>query len=370
MTNISEFDYELPPERIAQHPLYPREQAKLMVLPTNSKTIIHDHVGNLASYLRKGDIVVINNTKVFNARLAATIQTVTHSSKKVELFLIKPVVSNDKTSSWQCIGKPGKALKVGTTITIAQDFNGTITEKCTDGTFNVTFDYSVNDVITKANNYGSIPLPPYIKTTPRPDDYQTVYAKKVGSVAAPTAGFHITDNIITQMKAKGVHIVEITLHVGLGTFLPIKSETIEDHTMHSEWVEISQEASDSINLAKHEKRRVIAIGTTTLRALEGSLRTNIASSISAPGADEATAPGAEELKPYKGEVNVFITPGFSFRIVDCLLTNFHLPKSTLLLLVSAFAGKERIKEAYQEAIGNKYRFFSFGDAMFIVNQIK
>lgn len=374
--NLSDFDYHLPKERIAQHPAHPREKARLMVLPQKSEEIIHDHVGNLPSYFKKGDVVVINNTKVFKARLHATIRTAAETTKTIEVFLVKPLTSTKKISTWQALAKPGKVIKASMTIPIADDFVGTVRDKHSDGTIEVQFPYSEHDVIEKANTYGSVPTPPYIKEIPKPGEYQTVYAKKDGSVAAPTAGFHITKHILTQLKAKGVQIVEITLHVGLGTFLPIKSETIEEHTMHSEWVDLSQAACDTINQAKEEGRRVIAVGTTTVRTLEGvvamqnaesrfqnSTKENSYNTFDNP---QLTTHNSQQFQPFTGDVNLFITPGFQFNVIDGLLTNFHLPKSTLLLLVSAFAGTERIKSAYQEAVSQEYRFFSFGDAMLIL----
>lgn len=355
MTTLDEYTYTLPPELIAQHPANPRESARLMVISPHAQEIIHSKVADFPSYLHDGDVMVINNTKVFKARLLASIQENNGKARTVELFLIKPLEgaiqekNRSNKSIWQAIGKPGKFLSPGRIVTISDSFAGVIMEKTIGSTFTIEFALSVDEVITKANIYGSVPTPPYIKNKVNDSDYQTIYAKNVGSVAAPTAGFHITDNILTQVRSKRVQIVEITLHVGLGTFLPIKSNSIETHTMHSEWTQITQNACDVINQAKKENRRIVAIGTTTVRALEGASHIQ----------------STTHLLPFTGDVSIFITPGFHFQIVDCLLTNFHLPKSTLLLLVSAFAGKDHIKKAYLEAVQKKYRFYSFGDAMFL-----
>jgi S-adenosylmethionine:tRNA ribosyltransferase-isomerase len=286
--------------------------------------------------------VVVNNTKVFNARLRATLLP---SSASVEFFLIRPTTGN----TWQAIGKPGKKFQVGTLVTIAPDFTATVIQTSDDGTFTVSFPYPPDQVIAKANIYGLIPIPPYIKKQPKPGDYQTVYAKEEGSVAAPTAGFHLTPTLLSQLKKNHITVLEITLHVGLGTFLPIKTINLEDHVMHSEWVHISESVAHTINEAKRQGRRVIAIGTTTVRALEGISQLNGGS-----------------LKEYSGDVNLFIAPGYQFNIIDGLLTNFHLPQSTLLVLVAALAGRTRILNAYREAVDRGYRFYSFGDAMLLL----
>jgi len=331
----SDFDYELPLDQIAQSPALPRESAKLMIVDRTSGKLIHKHIADFPAYLKMGDILVVNNTKVFHARLKGTLDT----GKSVELFLIRPTANN----MWQAIGKPGKKLLPGTRVTVARDFIATIKEKHPDGTLLVLFELPKDDVVDLANKFGKVPVPPYIKKIPKDSDYQTVYAKFTGSVAAPTAGFHLTCPLLKKIKDKGVEILEITLHVGLGTFMPIKSDTLDTHTMHSEWVEVKPDVSRKILAAKSEGRRIVAVGTTTVRTLEGT--------------------GA---KPYTGDVNLFIQPGYKFRVVDAMLTNFHLPKSTLIVLVSSFAGRKLILKAYNEAVVNKYRFYSFGDAMFIV----
>jgi S-adenosylmethionine:tRNA ribosyltransferase-isomerase len=338
--STEDFTYILPHEQIAQAPASPRESANLMILKRKQGTLAHRHVGDLADFFQEGDVIVVNNSKVFHARLKAKI-----NASEVELFLVRPLTSH----SWLALGKPGKKIIQGNTLSIASDFQTTIQERNPDGTLIVTFDYPPEEVIKKANTYGEIPIPPYIKTMPKDDEYQTVYAKETGSVAAPTAGFHLTHTILDQLKNKGVTIIEITLHVGLGTFLPIKSDSLDAHTMHSEWVEISKSSAEIINNAKLHNKRVIAIGTTTVRTLEGV----------------ASLHGGS-LAPFRGDINIFIKPGFHFHIIDGMLTNFHLPKSTLLVLVSTFAGRENILHAYREAIEHNYRFYSFGDAMLIL----
>jgi S-adenosylmethionine:tRNA ribosyltransferase-isomerase len=339
-TTASDFTYFLPQEHIAQTPAEPRESAKLMVLNRAEQTRTHHHVSDLPSFFRSGDIVVINNTKVFRARLHGLIK-----GKQVELFLVRP----EGNSLWLALGRPGKKFQIGQIIEIAPDFIATVHKKHEDGTLTVGFGLSAEQTIAKANTHGSVPLPPYIKTIADDATYQTSYAKHVGSVAAPTAGFHLTPQIRQMLTNQGVTFVEITLHVGLGTFLPIKSDTLESHAMHSEWVQVSEEAARIIKKAKQEKKRVIAIGTTTVRTLEG-----------------VAAKNNGEITAYEGDVSLFITPGFQFRIIDGMLTNFHLPKSTLLVLVSAFATREFILSSYEDAVRHNYRFYSFGDAMLIV----
>ena len=342
MTDLAQFDYHLPSELIAQTPKNPRESANLMVLDKKLQTISQQIVADLPNFMQKGDVIVINNTKVFHARLHATL---TVSEKRIELFLVKPL---EKTS-WLCLAKPAKKLIPNSLCTIAPDFVGVVKEKQSNGTIIVDFALPPNEVIAKANTYGYVPVPPYIKTIPPDSDYQTVYAKKEGSVAAPTAGFHLTKQVLQQLNEKGVIVVEITLHVGLGTFLLIKTDTLESHTMHSEWAHISSETAQAITTAKEEHRRVIAIGTTTMRTLEGVAKIHHGAVV-----------------PFSGDIDLFIKPGFQLQVVDCLFTNFHLPKSTLLVLVSAFAGINLVKKAYAQAIENKYRFYSFGDAMLIL----
>lgn len=349
MTHIRTFDYRLPPELIAQHPAEPRESARLMVLSRNNHSIQHQTVAALPECFHSGDLVVLNNTKVFKARLRAKIQSSNPSLTTVELFLVKPEIHTSNTSTWLCLAKPARKLSPGSTLTIADDFAGTVVTKQGDGSILVTFPYSADVVIARANQYGSVPLPPYIKDTGAEIAYQTSYATVTGSVAAPTAGFHLTTAIRKQLQERGVRFTAITLHVGMGTFMPVKTKQVEDHIMHKEWVHIPDDAAQAIQQAKQEGRRVIAIGTTVVRTLEGM-----------------AALHNSQIVAFSGDVNLFIRPGFRFSVVDGLLTNFHLPKSTLLMLVAAFAGTAYIKTAYAAAVKHRYRFFSFGDCMFIV----
>ncbi len=337
----SDFDYFLPKELIAQSSVEPRDHSRLMVVDKNQQTVEHRYFFNIVDYLQPGDLLVWNTSKVFKARLQGKIE----NGKSVEIFLVKPLL---KHGMWQALAKPGRALKPGIHIVITSDFTCKVTQKNANGTIEIQFEDEEVTVREKANRYGHIPVPPYVKDEPEKlEAYQTVYAKQEGSVAAPTAGFHFTPELIEKIKMKGVEFAEVTLHVGLGTFLPVKSERIEDHVVDSEWVALTAGNAEKINRAKREGRRVIAVGTTTVRTLEG---------IASNGT----------LHPYRGEINMFITPGFTFHIIDALITNFHLPKSTLLMLVSAFVGDRAfVLQCYKKAVDERYRFFSFGDAMFI-----
>ncbi len=338
----ADFDYPLTPNLIAQSPAAPHESARLMRLERKTGRLSHHLVADLPQFFRPGDVMVVNNTKVFHARLFGNIA---NYHKPVELFLIRPLSDNN----WQAIANPGKKLTIGTKITITAYFQAQIIDKQPSGTLTVDFDLNQTQVIQLANLHGQIPVPPYIKKIPREDEYQTSFAKVVGSVAAPTAGFHLTANIRKQLLELRVKIIELTLHVGLGTFLPIKSATLNEHQMHSEWAELNSKTAEAINSAKTNHQRIIAVGTTTVRTLEGVAALNHG-----------------KLTGFGGDIDLFIQPGFKFQTIDGLLTNFHLPKSTLLVLVSAFAGREKILKAYREAINHKYRFYSFGDAMLII----
>lgn len=349
----SDFDYNLPSERIAQEPVQPRDQSKLMVVNRSAKSIEYRHFFDIADYLRPGDLVVWNNSKVFKARLSgqlvsATGEPLREHTKPVEIFLVREM---ENLGVWKVLAKPGRHVRPGMQVQFAPDFWCDVMVKETEGTILVQFPDDAETVRGKANKYGDVPLPPYIKDERHElETYQTIYAKHEGSVAAPTAGFHFTPDLIKKIKDKGVEFAEVTLHVGLGTFLPVKSERVEDHTMHSEVVEISAETADAINRAKAEGRRVIAVGTTTVRTLEGIARFS-----------------EGRVESYHGELNIFITPGFKFKIVDALITNFHLPKSTLLMLVCAFVGdREFTLDCYRAAVEKEYRFYSFGDAMIII----
>lgn len=338
----SDFDYALPEKLIAQKPASPRESARLLVVDRLKDSLSHAKVKELPDFLRKGDVLVVNVSKVFKARLAGKLDDAKKS--EIELFLVRP-----EGKFWHALGRPGRKLEHGSKISVARGFAATVQWKDTDGSVLVDFDMSKDAVIRMANRHGDVPLPPYIKRKPRsPAEYQTAYAKTVGSVAAPTAGFHLTKALMVKLKRKGVEFLEVTLHVGLGTFMPIRSDKLEEHKMHAEQVEIPEKTAREILRAKVERRRIIAVGTTTLRALEG-----------------AAERCGGKICAWHGDVDLFITPGFRFRVADALMTNFHLPKSTLLVLVSAFAGQERVLKAYQEAVKRKYRFFSYGDAMLI-----
>lgn len=338
-----DFDYDLPEKLIAQKPASPRESARLLALDRAKDAVTHARVRDLLDFLRKGDVLVVNVSKVFKARLAARLDDAKRS--EVELFLVRP-----EGKYWRALARPGRKLLPGSVLTVAKGFAGTVQWKEADGSVLVDFRKPAEAVIRLANRHGEVPLPPYITRKPKsPAEYQTAYAKSVGSVAAPTAGFHLTKPLIAKLKKKGVEFLEVILHVGLGTFLPIRSGELAEHKMHAEQVMIPEATVRGILRAKTEGRRVIAVGTTTVRALEGAVERC-----------------GGELCPWHGDVDLFITPGFRFRVVDALMTNFHLPKSTLLVLVSALAGREKILRAYRAAVKRKYRFYSYGDAMLIV----
>jgi S-adenosylmethionine:tRNA ribosyltransferase-isomerase len=333
-----------------------------MVLDKQTGKLNHKKFFEIVDELKTGDVLVFNDTKVFRARLK--------TQNGIEIFLLRA----REDDIWEVLARPGKKLQVGQTLCIEHETEklcGEVMSKQSDGTVLIKFDRVPNDVIAFANIYGEIPIPPYVKNIPeRLEDYQTIYAKETGSVAAPTAGFHFTEDLMEELKSKGVQFEFVTLHVGIGTFRPMKTETIEEHEMHSEFVSVSKETADRINQAKKDERRVIAVGTTTVRTLEGVA--NYPLSEGQLGLRQAQAiidrsrMGNFYLPDgFTGDVNLFIKPGFDFKIIDGLITNFHLPKSTLLVLVSAFAGRENVLRAYEEAVAQQYRFFSFGDAMFI-----
>jgi len=335
-TSVSLFDYDLPQELIAQRSVEPRDHSRLMIVDRQTGAWQHKHFYDIVDELRQGDVLVMNNTKVFRARLEARV-----NGKVIEVFLLRP-----QEGVWDVLVKPGRRVQVGDVLDFGS-IKGTVLSKA--DVFSVLFSVSNDELVAFANEHGEIPVPPYVHEVPdQLDKYQTVYAKVTGSVAAPTAGFHFTQELLENIRAMGVEIYYVTLHVGLGTFRPMKSETIEEHEMHSEFVMINEDTAQAINKAKKEGRRIVAVGTTTVRTLEGV----------------ATLYDGNVV-PFSGDVNLFISPGFTFHIVDALITNFHLPKSTLLVLVSAFAGRERILAAYHDAVREKYRFFSFGDSMFI-----
>ncbi|MFZ2681504.1 MAG: tRNA preQ1(34) S-adenosylmethionine ribosyltransferase-isomerase QueA [Patescibacteria group bacterium] len=334
-TNIDSFDYNLPESFIAQRSVEPRDHSKLMVLDRVTGQIQHRHFYALLDFLGPGDVLVFNTSKVFKARLVQA---------GLEIFVLKIL-----DGQIECLLKPGKKYPVGSTIHIHGE-SFTVLHKTPDGIVMLETNLSTADMLAFCDRHGQIPTPPYVKDASSLDqDYQTVYAKEVGSVAAPTAGFHFTDELLAQLKQQGIQIEYVILHVGIGTFRPVQVETLEEHVMHSEWVNVPADVAERLNDAKLEGRRIIAVGTTTTRVLEG-----VASS------------HGGKLVAYAGDVNMFITPGYEFKIISGLITNFHLPKSTLLVLVSALAGRESVLAAYEEAKKNQYRFFSFGDAMLIV----
>jgi len=344
--NIDLFDFDLPEELIAQTPSDKRDHSRLLVVNKDSKTYEDHMFFDIVKYFKKGDVLVRNNTKVIPARLLG-IKEVTNAH--CELLLLKQLIGDD----WEVLCKPAKSLKVGTRINFGEGkLIAEITKVKEEGLREVKFYYQ-GIFMKLLDELGKMPLPPYIKKQLCTNDrYQTVYAKFEGSAAAPTAGFHFTDEIFDQLKALGVQVVDITLHIGLGTFRPVKVQDTKDHHMHSEIYEISEEAADILNLAKKENRRIIAVGTTSIRTLEANI----------------TKYG--EFKPTKEQTNIFIQPGYEYKAVDAIITNFHLPKSTLIMLVSAFMGREFTLEVYKHAVESKYRFFSFGDAMFIYGNKK
>lgn len=346
--NISEFDYELPENLIAQLPADKRENSKMLVLDKNNKTIEHKHFFDITDYIDSDSILVLNNTKVLPARLYGTKET----GAKIEVFLLE---SQGEGKFWSCLIKPSKRVKPDNIITISEELKVRPIKRLEDdGEWLVELIYD-GDLFEILHKVGNIPLPPYIERKLKSEElkqfdmerYQTVYAKDEGSVAAPTAGLHFTQEILEKLKSKGVEIAYVTLNVGLGTFRPVKCENILDHKMHSETFEITQDAADKINLAKEQGKKLIAVGTTTVRTLETAYQKY----------------GC--IKACHDHSELFIYPPYEFKVIDKLITNFHLPKSTLLMLVSALAGKDFIFKAYEEAIKNEYRFFSYGDCMLI-----
>lgn len=339
----SDFNYYLPEELIAQTPLKDRAKSRLLVLDKKTGKYFDKSFENIIEYLEKGDTLVLNDTKVIPARLYG------HREEKeeaIEVLLLKNI-ENDR---WEVLAKPGKKLKIGTKIIFDEALlSAVVVDILEDGERVIEFSYKgiFNEILDKL---GTMPLPPYItKRLEDKDRYQTVYAKNLGSAAAPTAGLHWTRELLKKVEEKGVNVCYVTLHVGLGTFRPVKVENVETHKMHSEYFKISKEVCDIINKTKEEGKKVISVGTTTCRVLESASK------------DDG------KIYPTSGETSIFIYPGYKFKIIDSLITNFHLPESTLIMLVSALAGKENIMSAYTHAVEEKYRFFSFGDAMFITD---
>lgn len=337
---LNDFDYNLPEELIAQTPCDKRDHSRLMVLNRQDKSIEHKHFYDIKQYLKKGDTLVFNDTKVMPARLIG------HRAKtggKVEVFLLRRV-EGDK---WETLVKPGKKAQIGNIIEFSDELSCEVLEHTDFGGRIVEFKYQgiFEEILDRL---GETPLPPYIhEKLADKNRYQTVYARENGSAAAPTAGLHFTKELLEEIKAMGVNLAFVTLHVGLGTFRPVNVDNIEEHVMHKEFYHVEKEAADIINETKRNGGRVIAVGTTSIRTLESAAK------------DDGT------IAPIADETGIFIYPGYKFKLVDAIITNFHLPKSTLIMLISAFAGREYVLSAYEEAVKNKYRFFSFGDAMFI-----
>ena len=336
----SDFYYDLPQELIAQTPVYPRDGSRLLYYD-KSKDRYEDRIfSDLVDILQKGDLLVVNNTRVINARLHGY----DDKGRKYEVFLLK----RKTLKEWEILLKPARKAKIGTEIVVNEELKLTVDAILDDGVRAATFifDGVFEDILSRV---GEVPLPPYI--TERLNDkerYQTVYAKTEGSSAAPTAGLHFTEELLDKLQEKGVERAEVLLHVGLGTFRPVKEENILDHKMHTEYFEISKQAAETINRAKKEGRRVIAVGTTSVRVLESA----------------ANMDGT--VREEKGNTDIFIYPSYRFKVVDGLITNFHLPESTLIMLVSAFLTREKVMELYKHAVDERYRFFSFGDAMLLL----
>ena len=353
---ISDFDYYLPEELIAQKPADRRECSRLLVVHRDTGKIEHRHFYDIIDYLKAGDCLVLNNSKVLPARLYGVKEK---TGAKVEFLLIKRIEGD----TWETMVRPGRKLKPGDIVVFSQEplLKATIKDFGTDGTRIVDFEYD-GVFMERLEEIGSMPLPPYIERSSDSEDrdrYQTVYCRDEGSVAAPTAGLHFTEELLKKAEDKGVELVYVTLHVGIGTFRPVKCENIEDHTMHFEEYSISEESAEVINRAKREGRRIISVGTTSTRTVESAAYFD---------ADAQTADGKAgcwQVRSGEGNTGIFIYPGYEFKIIESLITNFHLPKSTLLMLISALYDREKILAVYDEAVKQKYRFFSYGDAMFI-----
>ena len=337
-----DFDFDLPEELIAQTPLKDRTSSRLLVVNRTTHTIEDKHFSDLLEELEEGDTLVVNNTRVLPARLYGTKE---ETGAHIEVLLL----TNTEGDKWETLVKPAKRMKVGSVVTFGDGrLKATVVEELDQGGRIIEFSYE-GVFLEVLESLGEMPLPPYIKERLEDKErYQTVYAKENGSAAAPTAGLHFTEELMHQIRDKGVNIVPVTLHVGLGTFRPVSVDSLEDHKMHSEYYNVSKETADMIEATKKAGKRVIAVGTTSIRTLETVARDNDG-----------------QVVPASGWTDIFISPGYEFRVVDAFITNFHLPKSTLVMLVSAYLGREFTLEAYQHAIEERYRFFSFGDAMFV-----
>lgn len=343
---LTDFDFSLPDELIAQIPAAQRDASRLLCLDRQSATVELKQFADILGYFRSGDVLVVNDTRVIPARLFGRKLT----GGKVEVFLVRQYPEALEAKEWLCLTKSSKPLRVGTVVNFTPDFSAEVLEEVESPYRRVRFHCS-GDFMNKVEEVGHLPLPPYIKREDRPEDrsrYQTVFARKKGAVAAPTAGLHFTEKILQQLEVAGVEILKLTLHVGLGTFLPVRVDDIRQHKMHAELFSIPEATATAVNLARREGRRIFALGTTSVRALE------------------TAATDENLLLAGSGDSEIFIYPGYRFKIVDALITNFHLPKSTLLMLVSAFAGRDFILSAYQQAVAERFRFFSYGDCMLIL----
>jgi len=343
---LTDFDFSLPDELIAQVPAAQRDASRLLCLDRQSATIESKQFANILEYFRPGDVLVVNDTRVIPARLLGHKLT----GGKVEIFLVRQYSAAAQAEEWLCLTKSSKPLRVGTVVNFTPDFSAEVMEEVESPYRRVSF-HCPGDFMQKIEEVGHLPLPPYIKREDRQEDrsrYQTVFAREKGAVAAPTAGLHFTEKILQQLAVAGVEILNLTLHVGLGTFLPVRVEDIRQHKMHAELFSIPAATAAAVNLARSEGRRIFALGTTSARALE------------------TAATDDDLLLAGSGDSEIFIYPGYRFKIVDALITNFHLPKSTLLMLVSAFAGRDFILSAYQQAVAERFRFFSYGDCMLII----
>lgn len=335
-----DFDFDLPEELIAQTPLDKRDSSKMLILDKKTGEITHSHFNNIIDYLDENDVLVLNDTKVIPARLYGTKED---TGAVIEVLMLKDLGNN----IWQCLTKPAKRIKLGTIV----KFSDKLSAKCISiGEEGIReFELIYNGILYEIlDELGEMPLPPYIhEKLEDKDRYQTVYAKNIGSAAAPTAGLHFTKELLNKIEQKGVKVLYVTLHVGLGTFRPVSVEDVTKHKMHSEFYQMNKEVADELNKAKKEGKRIISVGTTSTRTLETIMNLY------------------GEFRECCGNTEIFIYPGYEFKAIDSLITNFHLPKSTLIMLVSALAGKDNIMNAYKEAVEHKYRFFSFGDSMFI-----
>lgn len=337
--NLKTYNFDLPQNLIAQKPASPADSCKLLVLDKNNQTITDEKFLSLTDHLQKGDVLVFNNSKVIPARLLGKKET----GGKVEILLLRQI----NTDTWEClVGNLSIKKQIGTNI-LFKNLNGTIISR-KNNTAQIKFNLSGQKLIEQIFKIGQMPTPPYIKRLAKQNEYQNIFAdpKKIGSVAAPTAGLHFTKRMLKKLKAKGVQIEFVTLHVGLGTFAPIKEDDITKHKIHEEYFELDKKTADNLNKAKKENQRIIAVGTTSVRVLE-------------------TCASKNKMNPQKGFTNIYIYPGYKFKFIDAMITNFHLPNSSLILLVAAFAGTKFIKKAYSHAIRKKYRFYSFGDVMII-----